>query len=216
MLIVSHHNKIAWSYYKTIGSIIFGISIIVIFALSSTYHALGLVDEVYKSRMQAMDHIAIYFVIAGTYTPIILTLIIEKGKHYKLGICVLIMEWVAVIGGIYMKSNYVIDELPKLISNGYYLLMGWGIIIVFKPAIRLTPYIVKKWVLIGGLCYSFGVIFLIWEQLHFNHCIWHMFVIMGAFSHYLTVMFCITEKDSVEELFTFIYETLGYQKTKAM
>lgn len=216
MLVVAHHNRISWSYYKTIGSIIFGISLIVIFALSSTYHALGLFDEVYKSKMQALDHIAIYFVIAGTYTPIVLTIIVEKGRHFKLGIFVLAMEWIAAAIGIYIKANYVIDDLPKIISQGYYLLMGWGIVIIIKPAIRLTPYIVKKWVFIGGLCYSFGVIFLVWEQLQFNHCIWHLFVIMGAFSHYLGVLFCITGKESIDELITFLYDILGYQKEKSM
>lgn len=216
MTIVSHHNKIKWNYYKTIGSIVFGISLIILFTLSTVYHSLGLISQEHKRTMQAIDHIAIYFVIAGTYTPLVAVIIIDKGKHYKLGIFVLLLEWIAAAIGIYIKSTYSINELSKLVSNGYYLLMGWAIIIVIVPAKRLTPKVVKKWVFYGGLFYSSGVGFLIWEQLQFNHCIWHVFVIFGALTHYIAVLMVMTDSTSEKELYDTIWNVMIKEKEKTM
>lgn len=180
------------SLYTTVGSVVFGISLIGVFTISTIYHSMGLISPDWKLLLQKFDHCVIYLVIAGTYTPLVTTLIMERGGHYKLGIFVLALEWVSATAGICVKLFVPISSIPPILSNGYYLFMGWAIVLIFKPAFKVTPKAVGLWIFLGGMSYSIGVGFLVFDSLWFNHGIWHIFVYGGAFFHFLAVLMTIT------------------------
>ena len=143
---------------------------------------------------------AIYLVIAGTYTALVCLLVIDKAKKSKLGVAVLILIWTLATVGIVVKSFINPNDIPGLYSNGYYLLMGWCILIVAKPVWEITHPRILFYTAMGGVFYTGGVGFLVWEQLQFNHGIWHLCVIGGSSTHYIAVMMALLEKYTIKDL----------------
>jgi len=159
--------------------------------------------------MQKLDHCVIYIVIAGTYTPIVTMIVMERGGNYGLGAFVLGVEWVCAAIGILTKLFIPINDIPPVLSYGFYLFMGWAAVLVARPALKICPAPVLKWAFVGGMCYSIGVGFIVFDALHFNHGIWHMFVYFGAMSHFIAVLLTLTDthcmptlKASVKSLIT--------------
>jgi channel protein (hemolysin III family) len=97
-------------------------------------------------------------------------------------------QWGCAIAGI--SAQLLVDDLPLVFKIGTYLFMGWYGVIFYPIISRELPGLAIRWLLIGGLFYSFGVIFLLWDSLHFNHTIWHLLVIIASVSHYITVVIC--------------------------
>jgi hemolysin III len=198
ILVVTLHPK--RSFYSGIGGIVFGMALLAVFSISSFYHALGIWGSVWKPAMQKLDHCVIYIVIAGTYTPIVTIILMERGKKIGLGTFVLGVEWISAIVGIGTKLFVPIHDIPPVLSYGFYLFMGWAIVLVAAPALKYCPFSVFKWCLIGGLSYSFGVAFIVFDALHFNHSIWHMFVYFGAMSHFVAVLLALTDTHDIKSL----------------
>ena len=200
--------------YSAIGCIVFGFALVAVFSISTIYHTTCIVAPEWKIFLRSLDHCVIYLVIAGTYTPIVCLIVMERGKQTGLGYFVLALEWVSAAAGIAMKLLMDIDSIPPLLSTGYYLFMGWAVLIVIKPAAKLMPFSVFIWTLAGGLCYSFGVAFLLFDSLHFNHGIWHIWVIAGASAHFVAVMLAMTETHSLKDMVNYTSTLLtGKQHT---
>ena len=171
MLAVSSHTPMEAS-----STAIFGTTLFILFQSSALYHAM--VNETAKKVFRKIDHSAIFMLIAGTYTPILLLVV-----DFPLNIALLAMTWYLSITGIVYSC---LTLKFKYLSTGLYLVMGWlSLFLFFKiwNVSRLAVYLL----LLGGLLYSSGCIFYLWKK-KFMHTIWHVFVIAGAVCHYLCIM----------------------------
>jgi len=160
---------------KVISASIFGACLILLYASSTFYHAVS--NHKAKSFFQILDHACIYLLIAGSYTP--LTLIGLQGTW---GWSIFGIVWFCAIAGVLLKTCARGKKDSKL-STALYLVMGWLIVIAFKPLMANVEPAGIAWIVAGGVTYSLGVIFYAWEKLFFNHAIWHLFVLGGSACH---------------------------------
>ena len=162
---------------KVVSAAVFGSSLVLLYASSTLYHFFT--SPRWKARFQVLDHICIYLLIAGSYTPF--TLITLKGAW---GWSILGAVWAMAIGGVFLKTFWK-GRKDHWLSTALYLLMGWLIVLAFGPLMREMPMAGIAWLAAGGLAYSFGVVFFAWNRLPFNHAIWHLFVLGGSVCHVL-------------------------------
>ena len=160
---------------RVISACIFGICLILLYSSSALYHSVS--NHKAKSFFQILDHACIYLLIAGSYTP--LTLVGLQGAW---GWSIFGIVWFCAIAGILLKTCIRGKKDSKL-STALYLVMGWLIVIAFKPLMDNIPPAGVAWIVAGGLTYSLGIIFYAWEKLIFNHAIWHLFVLGGSACH---------------------------------
>ena len=132
-----------------------------------------------------MDHSSIYLLIAGSYTPIVL--VSMRGAW---GWTVFGIVWAMAVGGIVAKV-FLTGNYSK-ISVLFYIVMGWIIVVAIKPMLQAVPLKLLVWLLIGGLSYTFGIIFYAWEKMPYNHTVWHLFVLGGSITHFFGILFYLT------------------------
>ena len=161
---------------------IFGVTLILSYASSTLYHSIPLPGV--KRILKVIDHAAIYLLIAGTYTPF--TLISLRGPW---GWSLFGTIWGMALLGIFLKATM----LGKIagISTAIYLAMGWIVVVAVKPMLGAVEPGGLVLLLLGGLAYSFGVIFYAWEKLPYNHAIWHLFVLAGSACHFFAILFYV-------------------------
>ena len=166
-----------------VGAVIYGSSIILLFAASTLYHAIPHVAT--KRVLRIIDHSAIYLLIAGSYTPYTLFVIGDR-----LGAIIMAVVWSLAVAGIIFKIFFV--GRFQMVSLLTYLGMGWlGLLAAFQIANNLPPTGIALLVG-GGLAYSLGTIFFKVKAIPFNHAIWHLFVLAGCILHFLSVYdFCL-------------------------
>jgi hemolysin III len=161
----------------TIACCVYGTSLVFLYCCSALHH--GLRNRRAKRVFLILDHVAIYLLIAGTYTPF--TLVTLRGTW---GWTLFGIVWGLAAVGIVYKSFYV-DHLG-ILSTAVYLLMGWCVIIAIGPLLRVLPWQGLEWLLAGGLLYSVGVIFYASQRKH-AHALWHLCVLAGSLCHYVAV-----------------------------
>ncbi|HSH01602.1 MAG TPA: hemolysin III family protein [Anaerolineae bacterium] len=174
---------LAWGggdMWRVVSFAIYGGSLSFVYLTSSIYHSWWPTKT--RLFLRKVDHIAIYFLIAGTYTPFMLVSI--KGVW---GWSVLAFVWFFACVGTIFKLLYI-DKFPR-VAITMYLLMGWAGVVVFEQFVLLVPMGAMLWLLAGGIIYTLGVVFYVWRQLPYNHAIWHLFVIGGSACHYIAVLF---------------------------
>lgn len=157
------------------GVAIYGASIIVLFLCSTLYHSVS--HSGWKHKLKIADHCAIYCLIAGTYTP--LMLISLQGTQ---SIVILTAIWSLAIGGILFKTLFI-HKFKKL-SLVLYLAMGWLCVTVMGDLTAAMSELGFNLLILGGLFYTLGVVFYVGKRIPFNHAIWHLFVLGGAMSHF--------------------------------
>ena len=172
ILAVSSHNAMEAS-----STAIFGATLFILFQSSTLYHAM--VNETAKKVFQKIDHSAIFMLIAGTYTPILLLVV-----KFPLSVALLAMTWYLAITGIIYSC---LTLKFKYLSTGLYLVMGWLSLFLFYTIWNNASHLAVWYLLLGGLFYSAGCIFYLSKR-KYMHCIWHLFVLAGAISHYMSVM----------------------------
>lgn len=160
------------------GVAIYGASIIVLFLCSTLYHSIS--HSGWKHKLKIADHCAIYCLIAGTYTP--LMLISLQGTQ---SIVILTAIWSLAIGGILFKTLFI-HKFKKL-SLVLYLAMGWLCVTVMGDLTAAMSELGFNLLILGGLFYTLGVVFYVGKRIPFNHAIWHLFVLGGAMSHFLCI-----------------------------
>ena len=160
------------------GVAIYGASIIVLFLCSTLYHSVS--HSGWKHKLKIADHCAIYCLIAGTYTP--LMLISLQGTQ---SIVILTAIWSLAIGGILFKTLFI-HKFKKL-SLVLYLAMGWLCVTVMGDLTTAMSELGFNLLILGGLFYTLGVVFYVGKRIPFNHAIWHLFVLGGAMSHFLCI-----------------------------
>ena len=159
---------------------IYGGGIFFLFLASTLYHSFK--HESVKKRLQVIDHIGIYLMIAGTYTPFAM---ITLDRWW--GDLLLWLVWSIAFFGIIFKIFFT--GRFKMLSTIIYLGMGWLVVIAAKPmydAITLNGLLL---IVAGGLVFSAGTVFYMRERLRFNHAIWHLFVLGGGICHFFAIFF---------------------------
>ncbi len=184
-VIVSTINK---DGYALAGAIVFGISMILLYTISSIYHGLSPKRDIAKKVFQILDHCTIFILIAGTYTPILLTSVREYSPTLAWTLFGII--WGAAIIGIIF--NAIDLKKTKVISIICYLFMGWSIIFIGKDIIEIFSKNAIILLLVGGILYTIGVIFYgLGKKIKYCHGVFHIFVYGGSLLHFLCILFYI-------------------------
>ena len=165
-----------------VGAAIYGFSFILLFTFSTLYHAFQ--NPKVKAVLHVFDHISIYFLIAGTYTPFLLNYMMNTT-----GIVMLSVLWGLTLIGISFKIFFT--GRFNYVSTVIYLGMGWILLFSGRQFFAAIPGPVLTMIIIGGLLYSIGVIFYLWEKLYYHHVIWHLFVLAAAICHYVAVLLMV-------------------------
>lgn len=176
------------SYQKSgvvfaLGISVFMISLFLMFLSSTLYHSMEYSSK-HKKVFQILDHIFIYFAIAGTYTPVALSLIGGLA-----GIMILIIQWSMVLVGIMYKS-LAQQSIPKL-SLTIYLTMGWIAVLFLPKLLEAASLIFLVLIALGGVLYTIGAMFYIQKHRPYFHFIWHLFINLAATTHFVALLFFI-------------------------
>ncbi|MCL4133378.1 UNVERIFIED_CONTAM: hypothetical protein GTU68_000909 [Idotea baltica] len=161
---------------------IFGASLILLYSASTFYHYTQ--QPELRKKLNILDHAAIYVLIAGTYTPF--TLITLKGN---LGWTIFGITWGIALVGVFLKLFYT-GRFEK-VSTAAYVAMGWIIIFAIKPLLENLPLNGLYWLLAGGVFYTVGAILYSIPKIKYNHTIFHVFVLLGSFSHFMAVYYYV-------------------------
>lgn len=164
--------------WQVVSFSIYGSSLILLYLASTLYH--GFQSKRIKRILRIFDHSAIYLLIAGTYTPFVLIALRGAWGWTLFGII-----WGLAILGVSFKL--IFGTKYEIVSTIFYVAMGWVVIIAIKPLIAALPFGGLMWLVAGGLAYTGGVVFYVWEKLPFNHAIWHGFVLAGSLFHFFSV-----------------------------
>ncbi len=175
--------------WHTISFSIYGISMILLYTFSTLYHWLPLSGkklEVFRK----IDHIMIFIFTAGTYTPVCLITL-----HGPWGWTILGIIWATAIGGFFLKIFWL--AAPRLLYTGIYLLMGWIVVIALWPLSKAMPLGGLIWMAIGGFFYTVGAVIYAYKKPNFwpgvfgFHELFHIFIMLGSFSHFLMIYYYV-------------------------
>ena len=181
VLLVTHAN-LHGDVWHIVSFSIFGASLIILYAASTLYHSSK--HQELRKRLKIFDHAAIYVLIAGTYTPF--TLITLDGT---IGWVIFGVSWGMALIGIILK--FFFTGKYKSISTLMYILMGWMIVFAIKPLIDSLALEGLNWLIAGGVSYTIGAVLYSIEKIKFNHAIFHIFVLIGSFCHFISVFFYV-------------------------
>ena len=179
VLLVVYASKYG-SIKHVVSFSIYGASLILLYSASTMYHYVQ--SPKLRYRLNILDHAAIYVLIAGTYTPF--TLVVLKGW---VGWTIFGVSWGLALLGVILKL-FFIGKYDKL-STIAYVLMGWLIIFAIKPLVNNLPIEGLIWLLTGGLLYTVGAILYTIRSMKYNHAVFHIFVLLGSFCHFIAVFF---------------------------
>lgn len=164
--------------WHVLSSTIYGITLIVLYGASTFYH--GVTDPALKRKLRLLDHIAIYLLIAGSYTPFALVLLRQDG-----GWGLFLIIWSLAALGMLFKLTLTF-RFP-IISTVIYLGMGWLVVLYAVPLFENLPPTGLFWVILGGFFYTVGVPFYASSRLKQGHALWHIFVLLGSLCHFLAI-----------------------------
>ncbi|MGZ8539833.1 MAG: PAQR family membrane homeostasis protein TrhA [Chitinophagaceae bacterium] len=165
-----------------IGTAIYGFSFLMVFTFSTLYHSFQ--RRKLKKLMKIFDHISIYFLIAGTYTPFLLIYM-----NNNLGITLLIILWSLTFAGTIFKVFFC--GRWEILSTIIYLAMGWIMLVVGRDFFINMPTSVIALIITGAALYTLGVSFYIWEKYMYSHAVWHSFVLTAAICHYVAILIAV-------------------------
>jgi hemolysin III len=161
---------------------IFGSTMVLLYLSSTLYHSFT--KEKVKNIFARFDHVSIFLLIAGTYTPFVLTVLRGAVGWILFGII-----WGLAITGVIIRSIYL--SRFRLLMVAVYVLMGWMFVFAAGPMVKNLPTSSLIFLFTGGLCYTVGVLFYVWRNLKYGHGIWHLFVLGGSILHFFAVLFIV-------------------------
>lgn len=161
---------------------IYGLALVATFSCSAGYNLV--VRPKLKEVLRRLDHAAIFLMIAGTYTPFILI-----KMHDAWGLGLLAVVWAMAILGIAIKL--FAPRFLEGLSTALYLVQGWAVIAAWEPLMSALPGRVLTLLMVGGVLYTIGVVFHLWERLPYQNAIWHGFVLSAASCHFAAVIFVV-------------------------
>lgn len=178
-LLVKNKNS---NIYSTLSIWTFGLSLIILYTSSTIYHFF--VNENWKRKARVLDHMSIFLLIAGTYTPICL-ITLEKSSGWTLFTIVWTIAALGIIMKIFLTGK--VDKLSLLL----YLIMGWLLVFDIKNIANSMTSQALLFLVLGGVLYTLGTIFYARDKMPYAHFIWHLFVLGGSASHYAMVYYII-------------------------
>jgi len=178
LLTAFHHGSISF----LIGTIVFTVTMLLLYLGSTFYHAWPRTRA--KSVLQLLDHSAIFWLIAGTYTPFALGPLRGGWGWMMLGLI-----WTLSVFGTLIKAIRGTARHRKLAMT-LYLGMGWLALVFIRPLVFAVPLSVLLWLLAGGIAYTTGVLFFVNTRLRYSHFVWHLFVLVGTGCHFAAVLIC--------------------------
>ncbi len=176
------YSSLKGNAWHIVSFSIYGASLIVLYSASTFYHYVQ--NPKLRYKLNIFDHSAIYILIAGTYTPF--TLVVLKGW---VGWTIFGVSWGLALAGIVLKLFFT-GKYDK-ISTFAYVLMGWVVIFAIKPLVQNLPFEGLMWLLAGGIFYTVGAVLYSIKNLKYNHAIFHIFVLLGSFAHFIAVFFYV-------------------------
>ena len=182
LVLLVTHASLHGDVWHIVSFGIFGASLTMLYAASTCYHSATKPES--RSRLKIIDHASIYVLIAGSYTPF--TLVTLRGT---IGWVVFGTSWGLALTGILLKLSFT--GKYNTISTVVYVLMGWVIVFAIKPLVRDLPLEGLIWLFAGGISYTGGAVLYSIKGIHFNHAIFHMFVLIGSFCHFVSVFFYV-------------------------
>tara|TARA_B110000116_G_scaffold55507_1_gene46974 strand:- start:272 stop:910 length:639 start_codon:yes stop_codon:yes gene_type:complete len=167
-------------FWKPASFILYGLSLIILYAASTFYHAAK--DPKKRRKLNIFDHSAIYVLIAGSYTPFCLVAL-----DSNLGWYMFIAVWVFALIGTILKLFFT-GRFDK-VSTGMYLLMGWQVLFFIKPLMKSLSAEGLQFLIAGGIFYSIGAVLYSIKKMPYNHATFHLFVLLGSVSHFIGIYY---------------------------
>ncbi|SMF15939.1 hemolysin III [Alteromonadaceae bacterium Bs31] len=163
---------------SVVGFSIYGLSLMVLYAASTFYHSSKTAQV--RSRLRVFDHASIYVLIAGSYTPFALVALGGSFGWLVFGLC-----WGLALIGVVLKLFFT--GRYKIVSTLMYIFMGWMSLFLIKPLMVVLPAKGLSWLVAGGVAYTLGALIYSIKKIQFNHAIFHLFVLLGSFCHFISV-----------------------------
>lgn len=184
IVFASLHNDV----YGVVAMIIYGLSIIILYASSSVYHLLK--QGRAKKLFRVFDHCTIFLLIAGTYTPFCLITLRTEGAW---GWIIFTVLWILAFIGMTLNAVNMHNKVVKRLSMTAYLAMGWCGVIAIVPLLRTLSTQALVLTLVGGIAYTVGAIFYVFgrRRAKFIHGVWHLFVLAGTILHFIAILFYV-------------------------
>ncbi|MFL2601335.1 MAG: hypothetical protein CBC28_02980 [Flavobacteriaceae bacterium TMED68] len=167
---------------SSLSIVLFSIGLLLVYSSSSIYHFI--LNPKLKKRFQIFDHISIYYLILGSYAPVCL-ITLYNYSGINIFIVVLTLTLVGTLKKLFWTGKY------QFISLLLYLAMGWLIIFDINSLFKLIDFNAKLLLILGGVSYTFGVIFYVLDKVKYFHSIWHLFVLTGSVFHYFMILFYV-------------------------
>lgn len=164
------------------GFSVFGFTLVLLYTMSTLYHSFPM--PAVKKVFQKLDHVSIYLLIAGTYTPYMVVSLWDKEGPWML-----VLIWTLAVVGLLL--DLFIKRRIVALQIAIYLIMGWVVVVIFPSLNASVAYAGVVWLLVGGVAYTVGVIFYVLDELgrlKHAHGIWHLFVLLGSVSHFISVI----------------------------
>ncbi len=174
-------SSLEGNVWAVVSTSVFGTSMILLYSASTIYHAVSNPER--KKKLKKFDHISIYYLIAGSYTPFLLV-----NMRGVVGWTLFGIIWGLAILGTCLKLM-TSGSGTKAWSIGLYILMGWMIIFASKELFANLSEIGAVFLILGGIFYTFGILFYIWKNRQYTHAIWHLFVLIGTTMHFFAVLY---------------------------
>lgn len=171
--VINIHNNV-----NIAGLIIYCVGLVAVYATSFSYHYVK--DRELKFKLRTLDHMAIFLLIGGTYTPIV-----NKFIENPLGTIFLSILWAILIAGIVLKFFFM--GRFKAFSIGLYIFLGCMVLFIIKPIVSNMPHHIFILILLGGISYLVGVLFYVNKKVIYTHTVWHLFVLLASFLHFLAI-----------------------------
>jgi hemolysin III len=165
-------------YNAHLGVIMFGFGMFAVYLSSTFYHATQNIRL--KKRLHVCDHVSIFFLIGGSYVPFV-----QAYTSPSTALIFLSVQWSIIVIGAVLKLFFLGKN--EKISLFVYLVLGWSAFFLYNSFKLNMPTDVFKWILIGGLSYSFGVFFYRWDKQKYAHAVWHLFVLGGTIAHFVAI-----------------------------
>lgn len=176
LVVFSSHYGNAW---YVVSYSIYGTMLVILYTASTLYHSIP--GKKAKHIFRIFDHSSIYLLIAGTYTPFTLTKL-----RSPMGWVIFGIVWGLAILGIVMKTLWVHKYVG--LSTLVYVLMGWLIVIDFKPLMQVMPQTGLVLLFAGGILYTLGAVLFMFDNIPYNHAVWHLFVLAGSICHFFSII----------------------------
>lgn len=181
LVILAAFSSVYGNAWTIVSTVIFGVSMIMLYTASTLYHAVP--NQQAKKILKRFDHISIYYLIAGSYTPFLLV-----NLRGAVGWTIFGIIWALAITGTILKLT-LSGSGTKLWSIGLYLGMGWLVVFATKPLLHELNKVGLVFLILGGLFYTGGVAFYVWKSKKYTHAIWHFFVLTGTIMHFFAVLY---------------------------